>query len=277
MKLPNLSESMYVALLRYMHSIHESAERRGPDTLVRYFIPVVQRWRTAWITRDELARFRAEPFYYYLLARTKYYDQLIQDAVADGVKRIVIVGCGSDTRAYRFQDLLRGNGVGVLECDQPEAIHVKEHMAKRWRNGDRVEYLPIDLNDDVWPALGQWLGDRSDLKTLVLMEGVSVYVHDSAFRRFLGFLGTSLSSGSHVAYDFKLREANDAFGRVGRTRTPFRLSPEPDAVRAFHDGLGLRLERMELSSALNGRFLTGLAQPAAALFSEDCLLKLRVR
>ena len=133
------------------------------------------------------------------------------------------------------------------------------------------------LNDDAWPALKQWLADRSGLKTLVLMEGVSVYVHDSAFSRFLGFLATRLSSGSHVAYDFKLREANDDFGRVGRTRIPFRLSRKPDEVAAFHEALGLRIEHMELSSDLNGRFLPGPAQPAASLFREDCLLKLRVR
>ena len=34
----------------------------------------------------------------------------------------VMVGCGSDTRAYRFQDLLCRHGVKVLECDQPEEL-----------------------------------------------------------------------------------------------------------------------------------------------------------
>jgi O-methyltransferase involved in polyketide biosynthesis len=112
----------------------------------------VRRWRTAWLNREDLARLRAEPFYYYLLARTMYYDQVIKDAVAGGAKRIVIVGCGSDTRAYRFQDLLRNGGVRVLECDPPEAIHVKQQMTARWRPGEHVEYLPIDLNDDEWPC-----------------------------------------------------------------------------------------------------------------------------
>ena len=51
MTLPNLSNSMYVAHLRYIQSIHESPSRRNPDTLVRHFLPVLQRLRTTWIGR----------------------------------------------------------------------------------------------------------------------------------------------------------------------------------------------------------------------------------
>src|SRR5580765_5829215 len=173
MKLPNLSESMYVARLRYIQSVHESLERRNPDTLVRYFIPLRQRLGTAWLGREDLARMRAQPFYHYLIARTKYYDEVVTDAVAYGVRQIMIVGCGSDTRAYRFQDVLRAKNVKVLECDQPQAIHIKQRMTKRWRQTCSVEFLSIDLNDDAWPTLGKWLGDRTSPKSLVLMEGVS--------------------------------------------------------------------------------------------------------
>src|SRR5438093_6350622 len=148
MALPNLSKSMDMAHLRYIQSIHESPERRNPDTLVRCFIPILARLRAAWLGREELSKLRADPFYYYLIARTKYYDQVVNDAVSDGVQQIVSVGCGSDTRAYRFKDLLRGKGVKVLECDQPKAIYAKQQVAKRWRYFDHVEYLPIDLNDD---------------------------------------------------------------------------------------------------------------------------------
>src|ERR1700720_4135592 len=122
MKLPSSSALMYVARLRHIQSVHETPERRNPDTLVRHFIPWSQRWRSAWIGRAKLAKLREQPIYYYLVARTKYYDQVVEDAVSAGVQQIVIVGCGSDTRAYRFQRLLRSKGVRVLECDQPKDI-----------------------------------------------------------------------------------------------------------------------------------------------------------
>jgi methyltransferase (TIGR00027 family) len=276
MALPNLSNSMYVARLRYIQSIRECGERRNPDTFVRHFIPVVERLRTAGLGRGELSRLRSDPFYYYLVARTKYYDGVLTDAIRDGLRRILSVGCGSDTRAYRFKHLICSQGVKVLECDQREAIHAKERLAKRWRCVDHVDYLPIDLNDHAWPELEHWLGDRTEPKTLVVMEGVSGYVNDSSFRRFLQLLATKLSAESHVAYDFKIRGIKDDFGRGGRTHTPFRLSQASDEVAMFHEAQGLRLERMELSSDLCARLLPGLEESGTTLFSEDGLVQLQV-
>ena len=277
MGLPNLSKSMDVARLRYIQSIHESPQRRNPDTLVRHFIPILERLRTAWLGGKELSKLRADSFYYYLIARTKYYDQVVNEAVSDGVQQIINVGCGCDTRAYRFKHFLRSKSVKVLECDQPQAIHAKQKAAKRWRCFDYVEYLPIDLNDDTWPELEHWLGDRTRTKALVLMEGVSPYVNGGSFGRFLVLLATRLSPGSHVAYDFKIRGVRDDFGRVGRIQEPFRLPRARDEVATFHEALGLRLEHMELSSELCARLLPGLAESAVTLFSEDGLVRLQVK
>jgi O-methyltransferase involved in polyketide biosynthesis len=164
-----------------------------------------------------------------------------------------------------------------LECDQPKAIHAKQEVAKRWRCFDYVEYLPIDLNDDTWPELEHWLGDRARTKALVLMEGVSPYVNGSSFGRFLVLLATRLSPGSYVAYDFKVSGVHDDFGRVGEIQEPFRLSGAGDEIAAFHEARGLRLEQMELSAELCARLLPGLAESAVTLFSEDGLVRLQVK
>ena len=55
------------------------------------------------------------------------------------------------------------------------------------------------------------------------MEGVSPYIDDVSFGRFLTVLAGKLAAGSQVAYDFKIRGALDNFGREGRTQKPFRL------------------------------------------------------
>ena len=276
MALPGLSSLMYVARLRYIQSIHEPPDRRNPDTRVRRFLPLLERWRAAWLGREELARLRKDPFYYYLIARTTYYDSVVHDAVSDRVQRVVNVGCGSDTRAYRFRQLLRGHGVTVLECDQPELIAAKRRMVKWWRGLDHVQYLPVDLNDGAWPELERSLQARTDSKTLVMMEGVSPYVDARSFRRFLQVLSTTLSPGSHVAYDFKIRGVDDGFGRAGRTEEPFRLSRDEDEVIAFHATHGLRLERLELSAVLCARLLPGVVESNVPLFAEDGLVRLQV-
>src|SRR5262245_9559655 len=143
MAFPNLSNSLYVAQLRYIQSIYESPEQRNPDVLVRRFIPLKERLRTALMSKQTLARFRSEPFYYYLLARTIYYDQVVKDAVADGIQRLVMVGCGSDTRSYRFQDALSSRNIKVLECDQPASIQERKRITRSWPHSGQVEHLGI--------------------------------------------------------------------------------------------------------------------------------------
>lgn len=265
---------MFVARLRFIQSVHERPEWRNPDRLVRHFIPFFERCRLTWFSREEVSRLRENPFYYYLVARTKYYDQVLSEAIADGVQSIVNVGCGTDTRAYRFSHLFKHRGVRVLECDRPEAIRAKQLIVKRWQHDLHIDYLPIDLNADTWPDLACWLENQPG-RTLVLMEGVSPYIDDVSFGRFLSLLAATLAAGSEVAYDFKIQGAHDDLGREGRTQKPFRLPTANGDVAAFHEAHGLELERLELSCDLCARLLPWVEKSGVSSFTQDALVRLR--
>jgi methyltransferase (TIGR00027 family) len=221
-----------------------------------------------------VSKLRENPFYYYLIARTRYYDQLLNEAVADGVQSIVNVGCGTDTRAYRFSHLFKRRGVRVLECDTPKAIRAKQRIVRRWPDAYHVDYLPIDLNADEWLDLVWWL-EHQPGKTLVLMEGVSPYIDDVSFGRFLSLLARTLTPGSQVAYDFKILGIEDDFGREGRTQKPFRLPTASGDIAAFHEAHGLQLERLERSCELCARLLPGIEKSAVSSFTQDALVRLR--
>ena len=270
------SNSLSVAEFRYIQSLHEKSELQNPDGLVGQFLPLLRRWRCIRFGHRKLALLRTRPFYYYLAARTRYYDKIFLDAIADHVQFIINVGCGVDTRAYRFEPVLRQNGVKVLECDQPRAIQVKQDMANRVGNCSHVTYLSLDLNDDTWQDFEYWLVQHKTAKALVLIEGVSPYVNTETFRGFLSFLARNLLSGSRVAYDFKLRGIADEFGRVGRTEKPFRLGGERAEITAFHEPLGFRLEHFERSADLTVRVLANHEKPRHPLFLEDALIQLEV-
>jgi len=273
MRLPNLSNMVTVGQIRYIQSVFEKPEHRNPDVVVREFLPRLQLWESRLRGRLTLGRMRSDPFYYYVLARTKYYDAVFIDAVADRVDFIVHIGCGCDTRAYRFAHVLQQRGIVAVECDQPEAIVEKQRLAaERWPV-DHVEYLPIDLNADGYPELGEWLRRNASARTLVLMEGVTPYVDAVAFGRFLDLLGTGLQAGNRFAYDFKVRGVADDFGRSARTRTPFRLPADRAAVTEYHLAHRFELEHLELSADLSRRLAPSLSA-GTPLFHEDALVRL---
>jgi methyltransferase (TIGR00027 family) len=276
MRLPNFSNLMVVARLRYLQTIHESPDRRNPDSLVHRFIPLLGRWRGSRMGEEQLTKLRADPFYYYLVERTRHYDRVVGDAVSAGVTRIICVGCGTDTRAYRFKQVLRGNRIKVLECDLAAAIKAKRQVAARWRCGDFVRYQALDLNDGTWPAFESALKADPEAKTLVFMEGVSPYIDHRAFSRFLLLLASTLARGSLVAYDFKYRGANDEWGRGGRTEIPFRLARNSDEVATFHEDLGFQILRAEPSTDLCARMEARPLHAGSPYFDEDCLIRLLV-
>ncbi len=271
--LPDLSLMMKVGQLRYIQSRRESGELKNPDALVWKFLSLSQRWSCLWRGGILLNRLRTDPFYYYLVARTKHYDDCFVEAVRDGFTRIVNVGCGSDTRAYRFASLLASNNVRVLECDQASAIAAKQTIARRQWPVEHVDYLPIDLNETSWPALQGWLATGTTGKTLVMMEGVTPYVNEASFTAFLKMLKGSLAPGSRLAYDFKISGIDDKFGLSDRTSQPFRLPLDEARVKAFHAALGYETEQLESGAELSRRLLPSLAAANRPSFKNDALLK----
>jgi methyltransferase (TIGR00027 family) len=259
MSLPDASYLVNVGQLRYIQSRCEPDGSRNPDAAVGAFLSLPQ--RVACIVRGALlrSRLRANPFYHYILARTRHYDEVFLDAVREGVSCIVNIGCGTDTRAYRFAPLLQRKRITVLECDQPHAIRAKREIAARRFPTAHVRYAPLDLNNGV-----ARLDKLPPGPALVMMEGVSPYIDRTRFAAFLRQLSARLEPGSVLAYDFKLHGVAPGFGHP----ESFRLPPERDAVAAYHRLLGFQLRHLETSAGLTRRLLPR----ASPLFEEDCLV-----
>ena len=259
MNLPNSSYLVNVGQLRYIQAHWEPAESRNPDALVGAFLSPGQRLACRVKGALFLGRLRANPFYHYLLARTRHYDGLFLDAVREGVSCIVNIGCGTDTRAYRFARLLETQRITVLECDQPPAIRARRELAARRWSTAHVNHIPLNLNDNRCDGRARLLDEVPPGRAFVMMEGVSPYIERTRFEAFLRLLAARLSRGSVLAYDFKL----EGLG----TPQAFRLPGERDAVAAYHAALGFQLKYLETSAGLTRRLLPH----ASALFEEDCL------
>jgi methyltransferase (TIGR00027 family) len=275
MKLPDLSYMMSVAELRYIQSRFETGEYHNPDSLVGAFLTPAKRLRCMLRGTILISRVRSNPFYSYVVARTKCYDEIFLAAIYRPSRCIVNIGCGSDTRAHRFGHLLKQRRIDVLECDQAEAISAKQYVAEAAWPNDQIAYIPVDLNryEGDWPDFVARLSEYRQAPVLVMLEGVSPYINMGAFEAFLRVLANNLWSGSVVAYDFKLAGVADDFGRSDESQRLFRLSGNEQEVANYHRSLGYDLKWMELSSSLSRRLLPRV-EP---VFEEDCLVQLSLR
>jgi methyltransferase (TIGR00027 family) len=129
--------------------------------------------------------------------RTRFWDETLLRAQAEGTTQFVVLAAGRDARAHRLQ---WRRGITVYELDQPHVIAAKEPvLAGRATVCARVP-IGIDLADD-WPTRLLAEGFTPTLRTAWLVEGLLQYL-DSAMVNLLFERVDGLSApGSTVSYD----------------------------------------------------------------------------
>ncbi|MCX6480275.1 MAG: SAM-dependent methyltransferase [Mycobacterium sp.] len=133
----------------------------------------------------------------YQAVRTHFFDAFFADAAGAGIRQIVILASGLDSRAYR---LAWPDGTVVYELDQPKVLQYKaatlaEHGAQP---AAQLRAVPVDLRHD-WPAALTAAGFDPARPSAWLAEGLLMYLpaeaQDLLFERI-----TELSApGSRVS------------------------------------------------------------------------------
>ncbi len=257
-------------VMRYVQNTYERRPWRNPDAQVRHLLDADTRHDAdRYVARHGIERFRMKDFYNYLLLRTLCYDDVFKRSVSDGVGQVVIIGAGTDTRAYRFRKVLLRRRVRVIECDVPATIGTKQRSA-RILGARNVRYAGLDIHStrpSTWAASS---GYSRSIKTLFLIEGVTPYVRERSLQRWLGFLARTACEGSLFACDYKIPGTDDDFGKV-RGRRTMRMSRTPDRVNAFHHALGLDVVAILRSRDLKRRYLKRTAE-RRPVFDQDFIV-----
>jgi methyltransferase (TIGR00027 family) len=234
----NLSSSLTVGGFRYVQHAVEEGVNKNPDHLVQHFLgPEAIEMAQRFLQKHGRAGLNAHPFYNYLLVRTIHYDQAFLRAVRRGCKQIVIFGAGTDTRAYRFRELLLENSVVVIEADQGASILEKEKDARRLGDCGHVRFMPLDFGTarpEVWVREA---GYDSAAPTLLLLEGVTPYLVEATVRTWFDCLSRSASATLDLTCDYKFVGRDDAFGQTEESRT-LRLPDDDGSIWRFHEQLG---------------------------------------
>ena len=68
-----------------------------------------------------------------LAARTAYFDEYLKKCIEDGIEQVVNLGAGFDSRAYRFEEMMRN--VQVFEIDHPATLKVKIDKVRKILDG----------------------------------------------------------------------------------------------------------------------------------------------
>ena len=194
-------------------------------------------------------------------ARKRAIEEAARTAVAEGAEQLLVLGAGLDTLATRVaRDLPH---VRCVEVDHPATQAVKRRALGEGIPAS-LRLLPVDLSTRSLRDVDEL--DRG-LRTVVVLEGVSMYLTEEAVRDILGACA-QLPTGSQVLWTFV--HPDDAgrlrFHRAGgwvdtwldRQHEPFTWGLPVDAVPGFAAPLGLEVEEILDAADLRTRYLDPL-------------------
>ena len=133
----------------------------------------------------------------YQAVRTNFFDTYFLDAVATGIRQVVILASGLDSRAYRLD---WPAGTTVYEIDQPQVLAYKSTTLAEsgvTPSADRRE-VAIDLRQD-WPAALRDAGFDPTAPTAWLAEGLLMYLPAEAQDKLFTQIGELSAPGSRVS------------------------------------------------------------------------------
>lgn len=166
-----------------------------------------------------------------LAAHTRFVDEFLADALRAGIRQVVILASGLDTRPYR---LWWPRGTTVYEVDQPQVLDFKAEVL-RGLDAELATHrraIGIDLSQD-WPAALRRVGFDAAQPTVWVAEQLLVgYLPPGEQSQVLDGITAASAAGSRFAADHM------------PTWNPLQLGAE----RAFVDGWRQRGLDVDLAS-----------------------------
>lgn len=203
----------------------------------------------------------ARDFRAFMAVRSRLAEDLLAEAVANGVAQYVVLGAGLDTLAYRNPH----DGLRVFEVDFPATQEWKRGLLAEAAIAEpqNLTFVPLDFEhhtlaegladagfDTTKPAFFGWLG-------------VVPYLTRPAFEATLRTIG-ALPAGSGVCFDYALdpetlsalrRPVFDALAaRVAAAGEPFRIFFTPPSLERDLHAAGFRQVQHIDAALLNQRY-----------------------
>ncbi len=158
----------------------------------------------------------------YQAVRTHFFDAYFAGAVADGIRQVVILAAGLDSRAYR---LAWPDGTVVYEIDLPKVLEYKAETLAGHGAAPTVDRraVPVDLRHD-WPRALREAGFDATRPTAWLAEGLLPFLPAAAQEAMFASIDALSGSGSRVAVEAfgvdpeKRREAEERWAALKAKR-----------------------------------------------------------
>ncbi len=141
---------------------------------------------------------RARHAYTALARRRSFMDQQVREAIEAGATQVLVLGAGFDTLCLRLAPA--HPGVRFVEIDHPATAAAKARGIEAVGAPDKLQHVPVDLGaTPLREVLGELAGWDPEALTVVVAEGLLMYLTQDQIRALFGHIAASTGPGSRVA------------------------------------------------------------------------------
>jgi len=135
----------------------------------------------------------------YVAIRTRWMDDVLTAATGAGLRQVVVLAAGLDTRAFRLDWPV---GTRLFEVDLPELMEFKDGVlrANAARPSCERITIPADLRTD-WPAALRQAGFDPARPVVWLLEGLLHYLSPEDNHRLLAQISSLSAAGGELITD----------------------------------------------------------------------------
>lgn len=143
------------------------------------------------------------------IGRTRYIDDYVKKCINDGIRQMVILGAGYDSRAYRIAGLK--DNVKVFEIDHPATQNDKKAKLIKLFGALplHVTYVSVDFDRESFEQKLLASSYDPSLKTLFIWEGVTYFLSEEAIDSTLAFVRDKSGNGSSIIFDYTFKSVID--------------------------------------------------------------------
>ncbi|QTN33650.1 class I SAM-dependent methyltransferase [Akkermansiaceae bacterium] len=164
------------------------------------------RWMCGLIERIALPGIAA-----HYLARKAWIEREVRNALADGLRRVLVIGAGFDPLAARLSS--EYPEVDFIELDHPAT---QKEKARSLFSGNNLHLLGVDLGHESPLGAFREAGPVAE-PAMVVAEGLTMYLREERVIRLLRDAAILAGDGGRVLFSFMERRDDGSIGFQGQS------------------------------------------------------------
>ncbi len=158
------------------------------------------------------------------LARSRYAEEMLENAIKMGVKQYVILGAGFDTFAFRKSELLKK--IKVFEIDHPATQELKLKRIKElgWEISPLLKFVPVNFSkDDLKKELLDSGFDSNGLSFFSWL-GVTYYLSREEIINMFKSISSIACKGSSLVFDYPDKDIFNSERTTSRVQAMVKMA-----------------------------------------------------